>query len=211
VDNYLSCKCMTVPDSSTAFNASLALFRCRLLPVATHVNNFPLTCIHCRFVNQATNNFCTHCGYPVYPNQDRLAIFNLRVTQKKNLQRSALAKVSSARNALYVLAACCMLGVFYLFSDWKEIVVRGFVMVILGVIYTGLARWSLVKPVTALLIGLILMLTFAAIYIWAEVTSFFRLSTGIYLLIIQIILIYFLFEGVKAAFQADILDEEFKT
>jgi hypothetical protein len=202
---------MYLPDSFGLFNKSLAFKKSRLLPVTSFKKNLPLSCGNCHFINQATNNFCTNCGYPVYPNKDRLNIYYLRLAQRKNLQRLAFAKIANARGALYVLAACSMLGFFYLFSHWKEVVLRGLIMVILGVIYAGLARWSLQKPVTSLLIGLIIMLTFAAIYIWAEITSLFNTPETLFLLIIQVILIYFLVEGVKAAFQADILEEEFKT
>ena len=202
---------MSLPDSSSLFNKNLAFAKSRLLPFTTLQKDLPISCSNCRFINLATNNFCTNCGYPVYPNKDRLNLYYLRLGQRKNMQRLALTKISNARNALYILATCCMLGFFYLFSAWKEVVFRGLIMVILGVVYAALARWSLQKPVTSLLIGLIIMLTFAAIYIWAEITSLFNSPESVFLLIIQVILIYFLVGGVKAAFQADILEEEFKT
>jgi hypothetical protein len=82
--------------------------------------------------------------------------------------------------------------------------------VLLGFIYAGLGRWSLQKPFTALLISLIIMLSFAAINTWAELSSTFTTAGGVYLLMIQIILIHFLLQGVKGAFRADILEDEFK-
>ncbi|GEO09315.1 hypothetical protein SAE01_18110 [Segetibacter aerophilus] len=103
-----------------------------------------------------------------------------------------------------------MLGIFYMFSEIKHKAMTGFVMVVLGFIYAGLGRWSLQKPFTALLISLIIMLTFAAINTWAELSSSFTTAAGVYLLIVQIILIHFLLRGVKGAFHADILEEEFK-
>jgi hypothetical protein len=196
--------------SYNTYNAFAAYRISRLLPVVTYIDTLPLTCSNCRFINRSTNNFCTNCGYPVYPGPEKMAIYNHRLLQRKNLQKKAFAKIANARNALYLLAACCMLGVFYLFSDWKETVIRGTVMVMLGLIYAGLARWSLLKPFTSLLISLIIMLTFAAIYVWAEISSLFATSGGIYMFIIQAVLIYFLLQGVKGAFHADILEEEFK-
>ena len=83
-------------------------------------------------------------------------------------------------------------------------------MVLLGLIYAGLGTWSLQKPFTSLLISLIIMLTFVAINTWAEITSFSSTMGAIYLFIIQLVLIYFLLQGVKGAFHADILEEEFK-
>lgn len=111
---------------------------------------------------------------------------------------------------MYVLAAFSMLGIFYVFSDIRQKAMTGFVMVVLGLIYAGLGRWSLRKPFTALLISLIIMLSFVAINTWAELSSVFTSASGAYLLIIQIILIYFLLQGVKGAFDADLLEEEFK-
>jgi hypothetical protein len=177
---------MSRHGSYNTYNAFLAFKMSRLLPVVTYIDTHPLTCSNCRFINRATNNFCTNCGYPVSPTKERLAIYNHRLSQRKNLQKKAYAKVANARNALYLLAACCMLGVFYLFSGWRETVIRGTIMVMLGLIYAGLARWSVLKPFTSLLIGLIIMLTFAAIYIWAEISSLFTTSSGIYMFIIQL-------------------------
>jgi hypothetical protein len=83
-------------------------------------------------------------------------------------------------------------------------------MLLLAAIYITLGRWTLTRPFTALLISLLLMLTFIAINAWAELSSMFATPAGIYLLVIQIALTYFLVQGVKAAFHADILEEEFK-
>lgn len=54
------------------------------------------------------------------------------------------------------------------------------------------------------------MLTFIAINTWAELASVFTTVNGIYLLGIQFILTWFLLQGVKGAYHADILEEEFK-
>jgi hypothetical protein len=83
-------------------------------------------------------------------------------------------------------------------------------MLMLASVYMTLGRWTLTKPFTSLLISLLLMLTFIAINIWFEFTSLVSTSGAIYLLVIQVALTYFLVQGVKAAFHADILEEEFK-
>lgn len=201
---------MQVPNSFSAFNAPAAIQKSKLLPVPIQGKAFPVTCSHCSFVNQPHYNFCTNCGYPVHPNKDRLALYNFRLQKRKNLQRICSVKIEHARNALYVLAAFSMLGIFYVFSSVKQTEITGFVMIVLGVIYAGLGRWSLQKPFTALLISLIVLLTFAAINTWTEVASLFTTAGGVYMLIVQIILIYFLLQGVKGAFRADILEEQFK-
>lgn len=201
---------MQLPNITKVFNASAALQKCKLLPVKRQLTNIPISCSNCNFINRAGNSFCTNCGYPVHPDTEKIALYNFRLQKRKNVQKLCVVKIEHARNALYVLAAFSMLGIFYIFSDIRQRAVTGFVMVLLGFIYAGLGRWSLQKPFTALLISLIIMLTFAAINTWAEFTSTFTTASGVYLLMVQVILIYFLLQGVKGAFHADILEEEFK-
>jgi hypothetical protein len=201
---------MHQPDFHSTFNRSAALQNSRLLPVRTDINQYPLACNNCLFINHSRYNYCTNCGYPIHPNPDNLEAYNLRLSHRKTLQKTCSVKIEHARNALYVLAACSMFGIFYVFSDVKQTAITGMVMVVLGAIYAGLGRWSLQKPFTSLLISLIIMLTFAAINTWAELASMFTTAGGVYMLVVQLILIYFLLEGVKGAFHADILEEEFK-
>ncbi|MDB5249577.1 MAG: zinc ribbon protein [Segetibacter sp.] len=201
---------MLLPDSFPAFNAGSASQKSTLLPFRVCIDKLPVSCSHCRFINHFDYSFCTNCGYPVHPNKERLALYNYRLQERINLQKRCFVKIAQARNALYLLAGFSMLGIFYLFSDWKETVIKGFVMVLLGLIYAGLGTWSLQKPFTSLLISLIVMLTFVAINTWAEITSLSSTLGAVYLFIIQLVLIYFLLQGVKGAFHADILEEEFK-
>lgn len=137
-------------------------------------------------------------------------MYNKRLQERKDLQNYCRIKISHARNTLYLLAAFCALGVTYSFSNRRDTLTRNFVMLLLAAIYMILGRWTLKRPFTALLISLLLMLTFIAINAWAEFSSMFSTAAGMYLLIIQIVLTYFLVRGVKAAFHADILEEEFK-
>jgi hypothetical protein len=197
-------------DSHTAFNARAAVEKSRLLPVTTAINNNPLTCINCNFINPVHYNYCTNCGYPVHSDINGIELFNQRVLRRKLLQQKCFAKIAYARNALYLLAGFSLLGIFYLFSNWKGHVIKGLVMIFLAIMYAGLGRWSLRKPFTALLISLMMLITFAAINTWAEFTAKSSSASAPWLLIIQLILIYFLLQGVKGAFQADILEEEFK-
>jgi hypothetical protein len=191
-------------------DVSTALEKSRLLPVKTYQDDCPVICFNCGFVNEKDHNFCTNCGYPVRPNDERLALYHFRQQKRKSLQHNCMVKIEHARNALYVIASFSMLGIFYVFSNVDQKAITGLVMVFLGIIYAGLGRWSLQKPFTSLLISLIIVVTFTAINTWAEISSKFTTRGGIYLFIIQIILIYFLLQGVKSAFHADILEEEFK-
>ncbi len=190
--------------TSTAINNS------RLLPFRTNLNQHPVTCANCIFINRTTNNFCTNCGYPIHANQAHLAMYNKRLQQRRDLQNYCRIKISNARNTLYLLGAFCAIGVTYSLSSRRIALMRCFVMFLLAAIYIILGRWTLTRPFTALLISLLLMLTFIAINAWAELSSMFATPAGIYLLVIQIALTYFLVQGVKAAFHADILEEEFK-
>ena len=196
--------------SSTSFNAAAALEKSRLLPVATAINKHPLACRNCSFINYVHYNFCTNCGYPVHPNLKGIEIFNKRLHRRKLLQQKCFTKVAQARNALYLLAGFSMLGIFYLFSQWKGFVVKGLIMVFLSIMYAALGRWSLRKPFTSLLISLLMLITFTAINTWAEITAKSSSASAPFLLVIQVMIIYFLLQGVKGAFLADILEEEFK-
>ena len=189
---------------------SSVIDKSRLLPFRTDLNHHPVGCNNCNFINRTTNNFCTNCGYPVLPDDTRLEVYNKRFRERKDLQDYCKSKILYARNTLYLLGAFCAIGVTYSFSGRRTALLRCFVMLLLAAIYITLGRWTLTKPFTALLISLLLMLTFIAINAWAEFSSMFATSAGVYLLVIQIVLTYFLVQGVKAAFHADLLEEEFK-
>jgi hypothetical protein len=201
---------MQLPVSLPAFNIDAALRLGKALPVVSRPNVNLLCCCNCSFVNQKDHKYCTNCGYPIYSDEESLSRYQMRVESRKNLQRHCCVKIEQARNALYVIAAFSMIGIFYVFSEARQTVITGFVMVLLAMIYAGLARWSVTKPFTALLISLIIMVTFTLINTWAELSSRVTSAAGFYLFLIQMILIYFLLQGVKCAFRADILDEEFK-
>lgn len=203
-------KMQPVP-SFILFNPEAALRVNRLLPVKTDVSGLPATCRNCKYVNRANYNYCTNCGFPIHPDQLNLALFNRRLQQKEQLKRQSLTKIAYARNALYLLAAFSMFGIVSIFSGYKAAVVKGFVMVVLGVIYAGLGRWSVRKPFTALLISLIIILSFVAINTWAEFTSKTVSSHGALLFALQLVLVYILLQGVKGAFHADILEEDVKS
>lgn len=201
---------MHVPSYFTAFNTKAALLHSRLLPGKINQNKYPLTCGNCKFVNPIDHHFCINCGFPIFPNKDTLTIYSIRLKRRKAIELSCSVRILQARNALYILATLLMFGLFYIFSAGKESVIRGTVMLVLGVIYAGLGRWSVFKPFTSFLIGLMLMLTFAAISTWAQFYEKEATSYALYTIFIQVIFIYFLWQGVKGAFHADILEEETK-
>lgn len=190
--------------------AALTMQKNKLLPFKTDVNGHPVTCLTCNYVNNPTNNFCTNCGYPQQPGEARLAIYNNRITQRNNLRENCRKKIHHARNSLYVMAVSCLVGISYFINGKKNETLVALILFVLAAMYTSLGRWSSKKPFTSLLISLLLMLTFMAINAWMELASSFHSATGFYIFVIQVVLTYFLVQGVKAAFHADILEEECK-
>lgn len=194
----------------SAFDTQAAIEKSRKLPLRADVFSLPITCVNCRFVNHAAYQFCTNCGFPVYPNTDNLAQYQLRLNRRTATKLMCTARILMARNALYVMAAILMVGFFYVLSDSKSSVIKGLVMVFMGIIYAGLGRWSIHKPFTSLLLGLMILLTFTAINTWAELSGGHPGFYLYYSLFIQAIFITIIWKGVKAAFQSDMLEEESK-
>ncbi len=201
---------MHIPEYFTAFNTKAAIIKSRLFPLKTSHNNYPLTCLNCKFINSIEYHFCTNCGYPIHPNKDNLNIYNLRVNRRKAIEKSCAIKLVQSRNALYTLAGFLGLGIFYAFSDDNATYIKGIVMLFLCAMYAGLGRWSLAKPFTSFLIGLMILLTFAAITSWSEFIEKKSNSFAFYILFLQGIFIYYLWQGTKAAFHAEMLEEETK-
>lgn len=179
-----------------------------LLPVAVLQNSAPTACSHCRFINPNHHHFCTNCGYPVFPNQYQLALYNVRLNYRKAQLKRCREKVSNARNVLYIAAALCMLGVTYLFEGSRAATMRGLVYVVISLLLTSLGRWSISRPFTSMLISFLVLITLVALNTWVEFALMFTSVSGVYVLVAQLVLLYFLTQGVKAAYQADILEEE---
>lgn len=74
----------------------------------------------------------------------------------------------------------------------------------------GMARWSIQKPFTALLISFLMLLTIFVIYAWGNVNDLISDVLVVYALVGQAVILYFLLQGVKAAYQAEVLEEEYK-
>lgn len=201
---------MHIRQNFLPFNTKAAILQPKLLPVIIKTTDQPLSCINCRYINLPTYHFCTNCGYPIHPNKDNLSIYNLRVKRRKALENSCAEQILQARNALYILASFFVLGIFYLFSADNATFIKGVIMLFLCALYAGLGRWSLVKPFTAFLIGLMIILTFIAITAWSRFIDGRADSYFFYILFIQFIFIFYLWRGTKAAFQAEMLEEEVK-
>jgi hypothetical protein len=198
---------MKLDNSFALFNARRVLQKSTLLPVTTTNCEAPVACTKCMYVNRITNNYCTNCGFPIIPDENCLTVYNNRLQERLDLQKNCNLKITYARNTLYVLATCCAFGITYFLSERRDAIAKGIIMLTLSALYLFLAKWTLKKPFTSLLISMLMMLTFIVITAWTELTTYIT-SSGFYTIIIEVVLTYFIVQGVKAAFRADILEEE---
>jgi hypothetical protein len=194
---------------STALQIAASTNRTSLLPVKVSYPDLPTVCVQCRFINENDHNFCTNCGYPTHANTDQLALYNFRHNARKKLLQRTNRKIAAARNVLYIAATFCGLGISFFFSGERSAYVKGAIMMMLMSLFIWLGRWSTTRPFTSLLISFLIMITLVAINTWAQFTQLFTTATGVYVLFAQLVLLYYLTEGVKAAYQADVLTEEF--
>lgn len=201
---------MHLPTSNQPIHAESFFDRNGLQPVPFHHGFAPVTCFKCGYINAADNNFCTNCGFPAQAAGDQLALYNFRQFKRKHLKEECIQIVRQARATLYVMSVISVLGAFVLTITMPQNNLRQTVLLVVAAIYLALARWTLTKPFTALLISFLMLISFMAINTWAEFGRMFTTATGVYLLFVQLFLFYFLYRGVKAAYQAEILDEEDK-
>lgn len=182
----------------------------KLLPVKNDTKHHPVSCVNCRYVNVSTNKFCTNCGYPQHNQEGIFATYNQRMQQRKIFKESCSKKIKQARNSLYVIASFCMFSIAFILKNRRKEILTAVILFVMAAMFISLGKWTLRKPFTSLLISLLLMLTFIAINASEELASSFTSAAGIYVFIVQVILTFFLVQGVKAAFHADVLEEECK-
>lgn len=170
-------------------------------------HNKPVICNNCGYINHAAYKFCTNCGHPLQVTSERLAQYKFKIFKRKQQLKKSRKTIKKARNTLYTMALMILLGVGFIVPVYKQNFLRAFVLVLIAAIYFTLARWSVSKPFTSFLIGFLMLLSFMAINTWAEFTRLFTSGTGLYLLVVQTVLCYFLYHGVRAAYQADQIEE----
>jgi len=181
-----------------------------LLPISWYNAKAPFTCSDCGYVNHATYKYCTNCGYPAKPNAEQVAVYKFARYKRKRLIKDCYSTVAQARASLYIMSAISLLGIGYFLSGHKMHSPRAWVLLIASGLYFALARWSVSRPFPALLISFLMLISFMAVNAWAGYRKVFTSLVGFNLMAFQFIFFYFLFKGVKAAYQADILEEEFK-
>lgn len=192
------------------FNVRAAMQAGKVKPLYPTHSPLPITCSNCNFINQHQNKFCTNCGYPVHPTNDQVTLYNYRLQQRQLVMKQCQEKIVHARNTIYITAACCLVGIGYLFNESRASMLTGMMLILISILYIALGRWSIKNPFTAILISFLLLLTFIAINLWARFNSLFTTTGGVYILMVQMVIVYFLYQGLKAAYQADIMEEEFK-
>lgn len=192
------------------FNASGVIRTNRLLPVQQQTTHYPLCCSNCNYVNAAANNYCTNCGFPIRQNTDHIALYKYRLHQRRQMLQRCENGMAYARNALYVLAGLCSLGVVYVASSSQYNMLRGVVMLVMAGLYVYLARWSLKSPFTAFLISFLIFLTFILVNTLSDVEDVFNTVSGVYGIFFQLAFVYIIAGGLKAAHQAEAINEEFK-
>jgi ribosomal protein L37E len=82
----------------------------KVLPKVKHADAQHSICSRCRFVNEALNNFCTNCGYPV-KEKETSALYHVRMKQRKELLRKGEKAVQAARVVLYILSVLLLTGI----------------------------------------------------------------------------------------------------
>lgn len=167
----------------------------------------PVICSNCGYINRANYNFCTNCGHPIKLTSDRLAQYKFKIFKRKQQLKRSRNTIKKARNTLYAMSLLILLGVGFIVPAYNQNILRAIVLVLIAAIYFFLARWSASKPFTSFLIGFLMLLSFMAINTWAEFSRLFSSGTGLYLLVVQAIMCYFLYHGVRAAYEADQIEE----
>ena len=170
-------------------------------------HNNPVICNNCGYINHVAYKFCTNCGHPLQVTSERLAQYKFKIFKRKQQLKKCQKTIKQARNTLYTLASLILLGLGLIVPFYNQNFLRAFVLVLIAAIYFTLARWSVSKPFISFLIGFLMLLSFMAINTWAEFTRLFTSGTGVYLLMVQTVLCYFLYHGVRAAYEADQIEE----
>lgn len=191
-----------------AFNMSGAIRLHRLQPHCILPEIHHVICGQCRYINSCGYNFCTNCGHPLTQNRELHTLYMMRVRQRKELLLECETTIQLARNTLYILAAVSITGIGLGFSELDERILLSLASVILSGLYFLLAKWSYRSPFTALLVSVMFSVTFSVIALLGRIKASFTTVTGVYGLLITIVVLYLLLRGLAFAFKADLVKEE---
>ncbi|RXK80932.1 zinc ribbon domain-containing protein [Filimonas effusa] len=165
-------------------------------------------CGSCRYVNELDYDFCSNCGHPLHNRSGQLTLYAVRQRQRKDLLLKCETNIQVARNTLYILAAISITGIGFAFSELDEGVFLALLSIVSSSLFFFLGKWSKRRPFTALLMSIIVILTYALIAILGKVQDTFTTVTGVYGLFITILVLFLLLRGLAFAFKADLVKEE---
>ncbi len=134
----------------------------RVLPQVKNADAQYSICSRCDYVNDASNNFCTNCGYPV-KEKETSALYHVRMKQRNELLRKGKKAVGTARVVLYILSALLLTGIGFLFGELPNRVFLVLASCTFSALFFVLAEWSHTKPFTALITAFIIVITFSTI------------------------------------------------
>ncbi len=180
----------------------------RLQPVVYRQADYVI-CGHCYYINELAFHFCTQCGIPLHPEEPQpQTLYNVRAKQRQELLDQLEGPIQTARITLYLLTAFCCLGIVFLLNQPGDQYLLVAVLVLLGLLFGGMAHWSSSKPFTALLIGFITLGMFFLLSFLGKLSSVFSSVQGVYSIFISIVVLYILFKGIRAAYKAAIIHAE---
>ncbi len=198
---------METDSASNHSHVQTNIQRNNLLPFRFTIKKSLKICKQCAFVNNEVNNYCINCGYPLKLEKEFVGRHHYRLFKRDQFLNKHNAAISRARNTLYVFAAICLMGFFFIFSNLQAYKIRGAILIMLSAIYYFLAKWTKKNPFISLLVSFIILSCFILINTWAEMKKLFPSATGIYLLIVQFTMFYYLFKGMEAAYHKEVMEE----
>lgn len=106
----------------------------------------------CKSDIPATQIFCPICGYPQHGNQDQKKAYYQKLKKTKQ-------QLDSSKVKIYIIVAILsLIAGFNIFSGVILTITTGMiansVLIIVGLIFAGLAYWSLKRPISSIITGL---------------------------------------------------------
>ena len=178
-----------------------------LLPAIKRNTTTADICIHCTHINKPEYSFCTNCGYPL---QDKLLIdaYYKKLKERNELLFKAENTVQVARIILYVMAFFLLFGILFIFSESTVKYLVATLALIMSALFFFLALWSRSNPLSAMLIAVIILITFSAINIFDKLKQSFITTQGVIGMLLCLALVVVVLKGVQAAYRVVLMKQE---
>lgn len=150
------------------------------------------TCPNCSTEIQGNPEFCVNCGFPLNGTEKEQSKFYAQQAMTRSKVKAAPKQIRAARNTLFIVGGINLaVGIFYFFAhDLMEQLIAGGIIFL---IYLGLGFWSQTKPLIALILGLLVYVSFI---ILAAILNPASIVSGI---IWKVIIIAYLAKGINSA------------